>query len=178
MCTNEGKCDCGFDGWRGETCDRRGCPGYDISCTGHGMCNPTTRACTCDPGWSGEGCHIAKCQDDCNLHGTCLPLDQPVCNCTGLYFGLTCAQQCVHGTVKTPDTDDLSTQFCECDPCYTGPECNLLCGGHGQCVNGSCDCGSLGWRGDVCEKAGCPGQNGLDCTGHGSCIVSQAGQIG
>ena len=173
-----GKCDCGFEGYRGDFCERKECPGNVVSCSGHGNCNPSTGVCSCEPGWTGIGCHIAKCEKDCSAHGVCEPLDEPVCNCTTGYFGAGCEHYCHNGDVMTPDADDLSTQYCKCDSCYTGIECNDECSGRGTCVNGTCDCGTTGWKGDKCERAGCPGKLGLDCSGHGSCVTESNFEIG
>lgn len=173
-----GICDCGFEGFRGDYCERKECPGHGISCSGHGECNPSTETCLCLPGWTGTGCHIAKCEKDCSTHGTCMPLDEPACNCSSGYFGVGCEYRCVHGTITTPDPDDLSTQYCECDACYIGVECNTECSGRGTCVDGKCDCGKEGWRGDRCERAGCPGTNGIDCSGHGQCSYGSSSVIG
>ena len=43
--------------------------------------------------------------------------------------------------------------------------------GPGTCVNGTCDCGFNGGRGDYCEQPGCPGYD-EDCTGHRTCNVA------
>ena len=52
-CVN-GKCDCGFDGWRGTFCHRKGCPGFQKDCSGHGSCLSASQTCICEAGWSGE----------------------------------------------------------------------------------------------------------------------------
>ncbi|KAK3101710.1 hypothetical protein FSP39_005732 [Pinctada imbricata] len=166
-CVN-GTCDCGFNGGRGTLCEKAGCPGYVDDCTNHGTCNPATGQCSCNSGWSGNGCHIASCPQDCNSHGTCtatLTTVTPYCTCSTNYFGHACQYHCEHGTY------DSVSDVCVCDPCYDGYECNVLCSGTGTCVNGTCDCGFNGGRGDFCEQPGCPGYN-EDCTGHGTCNVA------
>ncbi|WAR26298.1 TENX-like protein [Mya arenaria] len=187
LCNNEGSCvngscDCGFNGYRGEFCQTSECPGYDVSCTNHGQCNPGTGNCSCSTGWVGIGCHIVQCENDCSSHGVCLELDPPEtprCNCTNKYFGIDCSSLCDHGNVIKPDETDLSTWYCECDGCYTGAQCDIECSGRGSCdADGQCDCGTAGWRGDNCEKAGCPGLDGVDCSGHGNCITGSAEAIG
>lgn len=37
-CQDDGKCDCGNDGYRGDNCQLRGCPGVGQDCSGHGSC--------------------------------------------------------------------------------------------------------------------------------------------
>ena len=60
LCSNKsslcvkGECDCGFEGWRGEFCGKKGCPGVDKDCSGHGTCFADTQTCTCDSGWTGK----------------------------------------------------------------------------------------------------------------------------
>lgn len=78
----------------------------------------------------------------------------------------------------TPDPAELSSQYCHCRPCFTGFECDTECSARGSCNNGTCDCGADGWRGDNCEKAGCPGLYGNDCSGHGSCISGTSNAVG
>ena len=48
-----------------------------------------------------------------------------------------------------------------------GVGCDSECSEHGKVVNNKCVC-DLGWRGDLCDNPGCPG-DGSDCTGHGVC---------
>lgn len=177
-CTANGTCDCGFDGYRGDYCQKHECPGEGVSCSNHGTCNPSTHVCSCNPGWTGIGCHIVKCENDCNNVGVCLEIAVPKCNCSAGYFGSDCGQYCHNGVIITPDPNDLATQYCQCDPCFTGTECDIECSGRGTCHNGTCDCGIDGWRGDNCERSGCPGLNGQDCSGHGSCITGTATTIG
>jgi len=127
------------------------------------------------------GCHIVQCENDCSGKGVCLELEPPEvprCNCTNKYFGIDCSSYCDHGTIIKPDPTDLSSWYCECDSCFTGAQCDRECSGRGSCTNGTCDCGTAGWRGDNCEKAGCPGLDGTDCSGHGSCITASAEEIG
>ena len=174
-----GMCDCGFDGMRGPTCEEIGCPGWGESCTGHGSCNPVSGECSCNPGWEGTGCHIVTCEDDCNGQGECMAVDEPYCACYSGYFGSSCAHYCYNGNITT-DADGEET--CTCDPCYNTDdiECNTECSGQGSCFNGTCDCGTVGWRGEYCQKPGCPGTAGssnLGCSAHGSCL-DNIGKIG
>ena len=187
MCNNQGSCvngtcDCGFNGWRGEFCGTKGCPGHDVSCSDHGTCLVTGN-CTCLTGWTGVGCHVVQCLNDCSGHGSCLalePPDTPRCECLEGYFATDCSKQCVHGTVLKPNPADPSSWECVCNSCYTGETCELECSGRdgARCNDGVCDCGTAGWRGLNCEKAGCPGLGGTDCSGHGDCITSSAEDIG
>jgi hypothetical protein len=79
-------------------------------------------------------------------------------------MGEACQQRCIHGN----PTDDFN---CECEPCYNGLDCSTLCSNKSSaCVKGECDCGFEGWRGEFCERRGCPGVN-KDCSGHGTCFA-------
>ena len=168
-CTNN-TCDCGFEGWRGATCDTKGCPGWGSDCSGHGSCITALGICYCRPGWSGRGCHIPQCAGggNCSGHGVCdgVNHDPPVCVfCDSGYMGEGCEQKCINGTVIKSGEGDT----CKCDSCHTGVDCGVECNGHGKCNNGKCACDS-GWRGSKCETIGCPGQ-GVDCTNHGVCLL-------
>ena len=60
------------------------CP---FECSGHGICE--NRTCACEPGYTGIGCQILKCPDNCSFHGTC---DLNVgCVCDPGYIGEACA---------------------------------------------------------------------------------------
>ena len=175
---NKTTCDCGFVGMRGPTCQEPGCPGWGESCSGHGTCLSGVCA-PCDPGWEGIGCEKAVCKDNCSLHGDCIPEDVPICRCHPGYFGTACEQRCYHGNITL---DEETNEICSCAPCVNplDPECKEVCMGHGSCVDGECDCGTVGWRGDYCHKYGCPGTPGPNregCSGHGSC-TDNLNQIG
>ena len=169
LCSGQGTCqnntcDCGFNGYRGDWCQIRGCPGYNIDCSGNGDCNSATGQCVCNEGFKGVGCHIPSCPQDCNSVGSCILDDDnvPTCSCHSNYFGYACQYDCEHGTVVNGT--------CECDNCYNDYTCSLPCSGTGNCTNGACDCGFNGGRGDYCEKPGCAG-HGTDCSGNGECNV-------
>ena len=56
-------CECSGS-WRGDRCTLPGCPGRDIDCSGHGMCNAAEQKCYCDPGWTGK-CAVTLCKHNC-----------------------------------------------------------------------------------------------------------------
>ncbi len=95
-------------------------------------------------------------EDSLNAQGTC--------NCSKGWMGEACQRRCIHGN----PTDNY---ICECEPCYNGLDCSTLCSNKSSlCVQGECDCGFKGWRGEFCEKRGCPGVD-KDCSGHGTCFA-------
>ena len=174
---NNGTCDCGFAGWRGATCEVKGCPGWGKDCTGHGSCIPSTGQCICRSGWGGIGCEIPQCPGggNCSNHGVCdgVNYDPPQCvRCDSGYMGRGCEFQCVRGNVSITvnNANGEQTSSCVCDKCYSGVACNQECSLHGNCSDGKCTC-DVGWRGDVCNIKGCPGIN-IDCSGKGVCIKS------
>lgn len=167
-CVNQ-TCNCGFQGWRGSLCEKKGCPGWDTDCTGHGTCNSATGVCNCNEGWSGRGCEIPNCPGtpDCSGHGTCNRAATPYCSCNVGWMGAACNVPCVKGT---PSRNNQGDYICNCETCYSGVSCDEECSGRGNCTNNTCDCGFDGWRGNLCQLRGCPGWK-TDCTGHGSCLV-------
>ena len=175
-CSNNGKCvngSCICDaekGYKGALCERPGCPGWPLDCYGHGLCNVATKKCVCEPGWIGKYCKDADCPGtpNCNGRGQCIPPKEnglsPQCKCNSGWGGPACEFKCVNGNVSSDGT-------CNCFPCYNGAACDQLCSGHSKiCTRqGKCDCGFEGWRGDYCERKGCPGLE-TDCSGHGVCL--------
>jgi len=171
VCDEQGECYCDpMVGWRGTWCEVPGCPrdpSSDEDCTGHGDCNTEARECTCYAGWTGLGCHIPDCPGvpDCNDRGYCnATFDTPMCtNCSGPWMGPACADPCVNG-VETPK----DSRECVCDPGWAGVGCDSECSGHGKIVNGACVCDyESGYKGALCDIAGCPGLFFLDCSGRG-----------
>lgn len=164
------KCDVG---WRGEVCQRRGCPGDGFDCTKNGFCNTATQKCACIDLWEGDGCQIPHCpradksDHNCTGNGECLVIDgKPVCQCVSGWMGADCADDCnlQHGT-------PIDNTICSCDSCYTGAGCNQECNNHGTCVDKKCSC-DTSWWGTRCEDQGCPGDT-QPCSGHGVCLSSQ-----
>ena len=72
---------------------------------------------------------------------------------------------------------NISGQYCQCDDrsCPLSLS-GVLCGGHGQCHCGQCEC-DAGWTGDACdcssEVSACLSPDGVTCSGHGSCVCGE-----
>ena len=67
-------------------------------------------------------------------------------------MGTGCQYDCVHGTEVVPFSVN-----CVCDPCYDDEACLVECGGHGSCMNKTCQC-EAGYKGDYCRELDCPGK--------------------
>ncbi|XP_072025321.1 uncharacterized protein [Amphiura filiformis] len=165
----DGKCQCDYDtGWKGELCDVPGCPGlYGLDCSGRGACDSALHKCVCDEGWYGLGCEDPDCpgDPDCAARGICNgTFDPPRCvNCNQGWMGPACEDPCENGF-----QDPMDSGFCNCNAGWTGVGCDAECSLHGTIIDETCVC-DVGWRGEVCDIPGCPGDFGLDCSGHGEC---------
>eukprot|EP00026_Physarum_polycephalum_P003470 Phypoly_transcript_03482.p1 GENE.Phypoly_transcript_03482~~Phypoly_transcript_03482.p1 ORF type:complete len:768 (+),score=86.79 Phypoly_transcript_03482:78-2381(+) len=110
------------------------CPGGYPSCSGHGICNGMSGACTCASGWAGSDCSTPVCQGSppCSGHGSCSILTSPPqCACATGYYGVNCE-------IALPSTPTSCPNNC------TGNFYN------GICQNNVCQCVS-GWTGHDCS---------------------------
>uniref|UniRef100_H2Z5F0 EGF-like domain-containing protein n=1 Tax=Ciona savignyi TaxID=51511 RepID=H2Z5F0_CIOSA len=194
---NSGTCDCNpLSGWRGESCEVPGCPGYNgLDCTGHGECISSTHTCVCDAGWRGVACHEPDycqsgwmgeaCNDPC-VNGvqcdsaeadcTCEPgwrgigCEYP--DCPGNWMGIDCGSPCLHGKQVTC----CSCGNCVCDRGWAGTGCNSECSGHGEIVDGICHCDYARTCNSATSVCTCePGWVGYgcehtDCPGEPDCM--------
>ena len=196
-------CDACAPGHYGPEC-AGSCPGRAVSngivtvCSGHGLCDSGRFGlgdCLCYASASAGYWEGAACTD-----------------CQATHFGTDCAQACPVGSVAgvvqpcsahgVCDSGRNGTGLCLCTLGYGGGACDLsceirdglLCGGHGECVEGAfpglglCQCVNStaagywdgvacvecrdGWVGPEC-RAPCPsaGAHGAPCTGHGVCTA-------
>ncbi len=155
------RCECA-DGYYGQFCQYSCDP--TVHCNGNGVCDASGK-CECNQGYAGYHCQQTCSPDiDCGSNGKCSFCG--TCVCDPCYHGNDCSQLCSnHGNCD-------GQGHCMCDPCHSGHFCQVECSGHGSCgtVAGGepgCQC-EEGWRGDLCDIAGCPGEE-EDCSGHGLC---------
>ena len=112
------------------------CPGFP-PCNGHGVCNSTTRRCTCASGYYGAACESScNCMDHshCAIDGSCV-CDEYWGACTGIYciFNLmTDAAHCggCHHSCWSRHVKNAT--------CVMG-ECHVSCEtGYQPCPNATC----------------------------------------
>ena len=113
-------------------------------CSGHGTCNANAE-CECEAEWYDTPDGRGKCARSCGDcgHGTC---------------------QLVSGVLGCKCEAGWSGEGCDI-PCPGAPD-NNICGGHGSCVETTCDCID-NYYGPNCNLT-CPEPN---CNGNGDCVV-------
>eukprot|EP00750_Incisomonas_marina_P008119 INCI15248.1.p1 GENE.INCI15248.1~~INCI15248.1.p1 ORF type:complete len:2168 (-),score=185.95 INCI15248.1:165-6668(-) len=138
----------------GPTLGRGGRRGPDAPprCSGHGACSPTGE-CVCEYGFTGDACERKACPNDCHNRGTCRA--DGTCDC-GKHFG---AADCSFAKC----TAGLSDEVLTAEAAGLSPRLPT-CGGHGQCVNGTCFC-EAGYTGAQCTLTACKDM----CNYHGRC---------
>lgn len=113
------------------------CPSAtSTTCSGNGICNRSTGACTCAVGWTGTNCNTAKCPSTtssvCSGRGTCSSIvTPPECICNAGYFGLSCEKSVTTVAAGTCPNDcstngdcNTTTQACTCWVGWTGTDCS------------------------------------------------------
>jgi len=165
------KCQCnehfvGLDCSRSEFCH--------LDCSHHGVCDESTGMCTCDAGWTGDGCEtLSKCEslNRCSGNGHC---HAGRCLC---FAGFT-SDDCSEPVTCPKDCSNAGVCIlgkCHCERGRTGPDCASVdsrfckdnCHNHGICSLGKCVC-EPGYEGESCETiTPCPtsGPDNLPCGG-------------
>ena len=195
--SNTCTCDEGFFGVACQTVNQCSGTAEGGECDGHGTCDTTSGTCVCDEGFSGEACQLSgpsACDaDTCNGHGTCDDSSgTPVCTCYGGYQGAQCEHMCpinkesghicstytLNGSLANPS---ITRATCELDSSYK-PKCVATSNVFDASVKwvGGCASGytpsdanptfTKEYYEGACELA-CPkGENGLECSGNGTCV--------
>merc|ERR1711871_550954 len=95
-------------------------------CSNAGECDRKTGECTCNDGFSGDGCRYSTCPNDCSGHGTC-EFSSEVS--TEGHFFETTARTSTHIRANNDRQynlwDNKATRYCKCDPYYYGNDCSL-----------------------------------------------------
>jgi len=127
----------------------------NVECSSAGICDRTSGACECFPGFAGAACHKTACPNDCNGHGVCM---------SNIEFAK-------YGGARYVGAWDSGLQYgCKCDSGHRGVDCALKecpseedplnfegaangrdCSGRGLCdyTTGTCECFS-GFTGVAC----------------------------
>ncbi|PIK52415.1 hypothetical protein BSL78_10727 [Apostichopus japonicus] len=66
----------------------------DRNCSGNGICNTEAYQCQCFEGWTGEGCNIPTCPNDCGTSGNCVAGQ---CICNQGFYGRDCGTEETEG---------------------------------------------------------------------------------
>merc|ERR1719472_806517 len=83
-------------------------------CAGVGICDRGSGDCECFEGYTGRGCGLQTCQNDCSGHGECVYAED-------VTFGT------VYGAYKVPQKpnwDSGKVRMCVCEPGYTDIDCS------------------------------------------------------
>ncbi|CUI14594.1 GPI-anchored surface protein, putative, partial [Bodo saltans] len=178
-CSGHGECSSGMGGSGICLCD----VGYGLAdCSG--LCPRDNQGNICGGTTNGGSCDIATAQCQCNGTNTGVACDIPC----PIYNGQVCGGRgsCV---------SDGYSSGCACFPYFGGAACNetctghtAQCSGHGQCEksgfclcaesnqtgfwagDGNCSTCSQEYNGANCIQQCARGANGLQCSGHGTCV--------
>lgn len=136
-----------------------GCPTNDSErvCSTAGNCNGRTGKCECNIGYTGQGCEAKISSDVYVCHSSTIE------ECSGHGYCNIAEGRCVC-------RDGYSGAGCEYSPnCPSTPE--GVCNNHGSCtLSKTCKCDDP-WQGFICEET-CPTEQfGVECSGHGICII-------
>lgn len=164
MCVN-GTCRC-LPSYTGKACNARSCPN---DCNGRGPC--VGFKCRCQSPWTGVDCNEMSCNSQCDAHGICF---NGTCFCEEGYSGKWCTQKMCPS--QCSNRGDCVTGKCVCKNGFRGDWCqfkicpsmnrDVLCSGHGECMeNQICAC-YAGYSGLGCGKAT---QCKDDCNQQGLC---------
>jgi len=127
----------------------------------------------CDQWFTGPGCILALCMNNCSDHGAC-DSRSGICWCDPGWTAGDRSRQLCHNNCTARGT--CFEGLCLCQDEYSGDDysvCPCLngCSGHGACYNGTCACDTL-YVGEDCStykgKIACPS----NCTGRGTCLCA------
>ena len=93
-------------------------------CAGVGICDRGSGDCECFEGYTGRGCGLQTCQNDCSGHGECVYAEDVT---FGTVYGDYNDAGIGVGAVKIPQKpnwDSGKVRMCVCEPGYTDIDCS------------------------------------------------------
>ncbi|KAJ3432596.1 ras gtpase-activating protein [Anaeramoeba flamelloides] len=156
------------------------CPQVEgVDCNGKGNCPDGTVTCECNDGWIGDDCSVEACVGVTCENGKQCSSEDGECQCGSFFTGDLCEYDICeenfdncnseegHGTCISSD-GHIS---CDCETGWGGTKCdvdycdNNDCSGHGDCIDGVCEC-NLPYYGANCQSDECNGTF-QGCSGNG-----------
>ena len=124
-------------GWYGFGCNRRYCPSglawnpgeansvqpdtYYAVCSNAGYCDSRSGECKCFKGFTGAACERSFCPGHCSGHGSCVPLSE--LHYENIEYLNLMSLNKLPSEIKHVFRN-ANNHACQCDPEWTGPECN------------------------------------------------------
>jgi len=110
--------------------------------------------------------------NECSKNGKCIETDdRPKCECNTGFTGPTCNSIDASSSSITENNDTTITENNNDTTTSLSNLCPgglLQCEGHGNCINGVCQCNEI-WEGPTCANRICKEHNGSECNNRGIC---------
>jgi hypothetical protein len=94
---------------------------YYAECSARGICNRKSGLCECFDGYTGKGCRLTTCPNDCSGHGTCDYLDDAAFSS---FDGSSDQLDYALKHLLRNLWDQKKNRLCVCDPMWTDVDCS------------------------------------------------------